>query len=138
MCSTLAHAHLRSGRHAHTKKNSALPKSTDWVYKIVRCRATCNLHCFHYALSLGYSRLRAITARLGSPHIILKRASESAQQKEKTSSGSSGSPQTRPCMSLVDYANWGEPERDPHDAVYGDFVCLSVCTYVHIPYILVF
>ena len=23
--------------------------------------------------------------------------------------------------------SWGEPERDPHDAVYGDFVCLSCC-----------
>ena len=34
---------------------------------------------------------------------LQKRASESAQQKEKTSSGSSGSPQTRPCMSLVYY-----------------------------------
>ena len=35
--------------------------------------------------------------------------------------------------------NWGEPERDPHDAVYGDFfVMLSVGIYVHIPYILVF
>ena len=22
--------------------------------------------------------------------------------------------------------NWGERERDPHDEVYGDFVCLSV------------
>ena len=25
---------------------------------------------------------------------------------------------------------WGEPERDPHDAVYGDFVCLSCCLFV--------
>ena len=32
---------------------------------------------------------------------LQKRASESAQQKQKTSSGSSGSPQTRPCISLV-------------------------------------
>ena len=28
---------------------------------------------------------------------------------------------------------WGEPERDPHDAVYGDFVCLScACLFVHV------
>ena len=26
--------------------------------------------------------------------------------------------------------NWGEPERGPHDAVYGDFVCLSCCLFV--------
>ena len=25
---------------------------------------------------------------------------------------------------------WGEPERDPHDAVYGDLFCLSVCLSV--------
>ena len=27
---------------------------------------------------------------------------------------------------LRDAHHWGEPERGPHDAVYGDFVCLSV------------
>ena len=47
-----------------------------------------------------------------------------------------------PNQHLLTSNYWGEPERDPHDAVYGDFVCLSVmlavCTYVHIPYILVF
>ena len=27
------------------------------------------------------------------------------------------------------YHHWGEPERDPHDEVYGDFFCLSVGTF---------
>ena len=43
------------------------------------------------------------------------------------------------CNTVNSIYNWGELERSPHDAVYGDFVCLSVMlsvfTYVHIPYI---
>ena len=42
----------------------------------------------------------------------------------------SGSPHIMPCMSLVYiYIYLGEPERDPHDEVYGFFFCLSVGTF---------